>query len=535
MGVAGGSLRKMALASRRAIAAALIAALVCVATIAVLSYTDSALPDEGIIAESAGKPKLDVLKNIIKLKAYCLSAWDDARLVANQYSGKYSAITDFTLMYGQEGGGVSRGGRTEGVGNIVTEYAQVVAALRVKYPKGVNKYILDNIDRSVRHDVNGVIFEKHSMDAFGSGGNKGKKIGHLVALRKEALGLTDTPGIVVQLASKYAPYLHFKTVASKQATDADAIAATLFLKSKGSGQYTSFLQREIAKVYRKMRHDFKHVAKAAFEAEEGAFEKAYTANRKAYFKHVQVQTPASVKAAKGTAAGLKWSPPSLAEMKKIAAANAKKFMAKYKAKASDTSKLIKQMVDEAGGVKIFITTTGASNAQSTMQPKVEFVGKNRALKSSIRSLPGQGLSSALHFPTANPIGSIEKVILTGTGKGTSWNCDSFKVRVGNQEADIVPMIPKGLQKSFWLKSGEQLELVPDHKAVTSLALKKRGCLKWHATKDCDANGKPDPSNNKGCTEDIDSGSSGYCKCDTGAVAKVDCGHATFTCDQMCSN
>merc|ERR1711939_649345 len=124
MGVAGGSLRKMALASRRAIAAALIAALVCVATIAVLSYTDSALPDEGIIAESAGKPKLDVLKNIIKLKAYCLSAWDDARLVANQYSGKYSAITDFTLMYGQEGGGVSRGGRTEGVGNIVTEYAQ---------------------------------------------------------------------------------------------------------------------------------------------------------------------------------------------------------------------------------------------------------------------------------------------------------------------------------------------------------------------------------------------------------------------------
>merc|ERR1711871_1533931 len=331
----GGSLRKK-MAARRAIAAAFVAALVCVATLAVLSQSDNAMPAEGFVAESVWEESdmavtshMDVLQNIIKLKAYCLAAWDDARLTANQFGGKYASITDFVIQYGQEGGGVKRGGRSAEVGNIVSEYAQVLGALRVKYPKGVNKYILDNIDNALRHDPNGVVFFKNSLEAFGNGGVKGRKFGHLVALRKKALGLTDRPNIIVKMAAKYADYLHFKTIASKQANNADAIAATMFLKSKGAGHYQSFLQREVAKVQRKMRHDFGVVSKAAYGAEEEAFEKAYEADREAFFHHVQVQTPAGMAAADKSVAGITWVPPTMEQMKKIAGEHAKKFIAEY--------------------------------------------------------------------------------------------------------------------------------------------------------------------------------------------------------------
>merc|ERR1711981_135552 len=346
--------RKMA--SSRAIATATIAVLACVATFAVLSYTDTVLPDEGIIAESAG-PELDVLKNIVHLKAYCLAAWDDARLIANQFAGKYSAIADFVLQYGQEGGGVSRGGRKAEIGNIVMEYAALMGSLRIKYPRGVNKYILDNIDHAVRHDINGVTFVKRGMNAFGNGGARGRKHGALVALRKKALGLVDRPQVVVELAAKYPDYLHFKTVASRQSNNADAIAATMFLKAKGAGHYHSFLQREIAKVQRKMRHDFNVVAKSSYKAEEDAFKKAVEENSKAYFKHVEVQAPAGAKAADNTAKDMSWSPPSMADMKKIAAKQSAKFLAEFKKKVTkNPTKLIKRMVDEAGGVKIYFTT-----------------------------------------------------------------------------------------------------------------------------------------------------------------------------------
>jgi hypothetical protein len=529
------------MASRRAIAAAFIAALALVATIAVLSQGDMG---EGFVAESAWvesevtdpeNGKLDVLDNLIRLKAYCLAAWDDARIVVNGSGGKYQAMTDFVLQYGQEGGGVKRGGRHEGVENIVSEYAQLLGAMRVKYPKGVNKYVLDSIDKAVRHDPNGVVFIKTGMAALGNGGDNGRTFGHLVALRTKALGLVDRPNLVVRLAAKYADYLHFKTIAGKQADNADAIAATMFLKSKGSGQYTSFLQREINKVMRKMRTEFNFVAKAAFGAEKDAFAKAYEADRQAFFKHVQVQTPAGVKAANKKRNQLDWTPPTLAEMKKIASKASKKFLKEFKGKNASPAKIIKNMVDEAGGVKIYFSTTDATDAQSTMKPSIEFVGSVTTLKGEMRAVPAQGLSSVQHFPTSKPIGKLRKVILTGTGSGLKWNVKGMKIRVGARDAEVKPLsISKKQDGPFWLESGKTVVLTVDMDKHSELQYNKQGCLKWHATEECDANGKKDPSNNKGCSVDIDSSMSGFCKCDTGAVAKVDCGHDTFTCNEMCN-
>merc|ERR1711990_1041175 len=99
-------------------------------------------------------------------------------------------------------------------------------------------------------------------------------------------------------------------------------------------------------------------------------------------------------------------------------------------------------------------------------------------------------------------------------------------------ASVVPMIPKKAQKSFWFKSGDTMELFPD-KSVTEAEFSRQGCFGWRATQECDAHGARDRDGDKGCTDEIDSSMSGFCKCDTGAVARVECGHATFTCDEMC--
>jgi len=271
----------------------------------------------------------------------------------------------------------------------------------------------------------------------------------------------------------------------------------------------------------------------AYGAEDRAFGQAYKANRQAFFNHIDVQAPAGVKAAKTTAAGLTWRPPTLAQMKKLAAKHAKTFLADYQKKNGSTSKIIKNMVDEAGGVKLFLTTSGVTDAQSTMKPTVKFVGTSGSMEATVRSVPGKDLTFVQHFGTAKPIGKIESVVLTGTGSGLKWNANSVKVRVGGRNGSVVPMIPKTAEKSFWLKSGESIELTPDTASTGKGEYTKQGCFKWVATQECDAHGAEDRENNKGCTDEIDSSMSGYCKCDTGSVARLDCGHATFTCDEMC--
>merc|ERR1711998_751818 len=77
---------------------------------------------------------------------------------------------------------------------------------------------------------------------------------------------------------KYSKFLTFKAHVEAKAKNADVVAATLFLQSKSFGHYEGFLQREIAKVEKRMRSEFNFVAKAAFDAEEDAFQKSYQEN-----------------------------------------------------------------------------------------------------------------------------------------------------------------------------------------------------------------------------------------------------------------
>ena len=60
------------------------------------------------------------------------------------------------------------------------------------------------------------------------------------------------------------------------------------------------------------------------------------------------------------------------------------------------------------------------------------------------------------------------------------------------------------------------------------------CISWRQTKDCAANGKRQPSMDRGCDEVVKGGWSGYCECEGGIrTAESDCRHQPFTCEAKC--
>ena len=77
------------------------------------------------------------------------------------------------------------------------------------------------------------------------------------------------------------------------------------------------------------------------------------------------------------------------------------------------------------------------------------------------------------------------------------------------------------------KCGEQ----PPAAAVAPVPGK---CISWRQTKDCAANGKRQPSMDRGCDEVVKGGWSGYCECEGGIrTAESDCRHQPFTCEAKC--
>lgn len=517
--------------AKRAISTALLAAIACLATFAVVQYKDSTMQE--FMAESVkDDSKVDVLHNIINLKAYCMAAYDEARILMATHKSVQS-IVEFVMLYGQEGGGDDLGGKQAHVENIVTEYSNLIGAMRAKYGTGVNRYVLDHIDQAIRQDPKGAMHVLRNMEAFGNGGAQGRKYGHLAALRTPALGLEDTPQVVVEMAVSHPTYLHFKTLTDKYAENADLQAATVFLKSKQEGHYESFLQREIAKVERKMRQYSYVVNKAGYKAAGDAYMAAYEANRQAFFKHVNVQAGAAWKAAEAATASMAYQPPTMKELIKLANEHAKKFVAKMTA-GTDTATLLKSIADEAGGVKITLETAGSTNAQSSMKPAIKIVGKTGTLTGTIRAVPAQGATFVQHMPSDQAIGDIEHIEITGTGSDMKWKCKHFRVRSGSKDADTV-VFSSGAGDGFWVNSGETVRLTPDAAATFAGHHSNKACGGFKGTAQCKGDGSSGPTaeNDRDCGTTIDSSMSGYCECNGKKVAAVDCGHDNFKCSEMC--
>jgi len=529
----------------KAISSAVLTAFAVVATVAVVSYQgentmgyihESA---DAVVAE-ASKPseKVDVLANLVDLKAYCLAAFDDATYTKSQHPGKEQSILEFVLAYGLHGGEVGANGGKAHVENIVTEYVALMASLKQKWGKGVNDYILEHIDQAVRHDPKGAVFMKHGMTAFGNGGAFGRKFGDLYALRTEALGLDDRPQVTVEMAIPVSRFHQFKQITAAQSENADAVAATIFMKSKAFGRFKSFLQMEIAQVTAKMRSEFGYVAHNAFDAEQKAYKESYESSRQDFFQHVAAQAPAGRLAAKEAAKKSKWVPPTYDQMVKIANEKSKAFLEKFKAAAGgDTSKLIKNMMQQATGIKAFFTTGGASSSSSRMTPKITFVGSKATVDGQIRTVPGEGATFVQHFPAEEDIGELKKIILTATGGNNKWECAGVKARAGGLENPIVHFVKDGKEQPFWLKSGNAIELLPLAKEGATDYDTTRLCVGWKATTGCEKDGSVDAEESLGCDDIIDSSKSGYCDCGNGGKkAKLNCGDASdaFTCTEMCN-
>ena len=61
------------------------------------------------------------------------------------------------------------------------------------------------------------------------------------------------------------------------------------------------------------------------------------------------------------------------------------------------------------------------------------------------------------------------------------------------------------------------------------------CVAWRATRDCKALGARDLHGDLHCFESVPPSSSGFCECALGRVASpVDCGHAGFSCKDVCA-
>ena len=59
-------------------------------------------------------------------------------------------------------------------------------------------------------------------------------------------------------------------------------------------------------------------------------------------------------------------------------------------------------------------------------------------------------------------------------------------------------------------------------------------MKWRQTGSCNPNGAREPSNDKGCNTEIDSGMSGYCECSFGNVMYKGCTISPHkTCKEAC--
>lgn len=531
--------------------------LACLATFAVLNIT---APDEDFIAEDGADimrkalafEELQVdaefkkkhapgttLKNIMDFKAFCMGAYVTTRALMQKYpkKGPASAVLDFIAQIGQSG-------HWEGDGdaklpaNIVGEYVKIMSAMKKVNYEGVNAYVFDRMDDAILRGTGAIKFER-SLNAFAaSPWGDAVTVGPLVALDKKAMGLTVDPPFVEELAQSIADFDVNRAKVETKCSGADVLASAMFYQNKGKGHYTSFLNREINKVYNKMMREFHIVANYSLHAQVQEFELVYRQARKAVFAQIFKPTNAGYDAAMKKREELAWAPPTMAVLKARAKAHATAWLKRYRAKLpkhgkGHTAALVKKMVDAETGAKIFMKTGVLSNAQSTMRPEVIIKGSARTIKGKIRAVPGAGLSSAQHFASRKGLGKLINVQLKGTGHDHTWFCQKISVRIGPKEI-VFLSAGKDTADGFWLNGTQTVTLKPSKKLKRdALKLPATACIGFKSTSGCNATGLREPDDDKSCKATVEGAFSGYCSCGSGIVSRVDCGHAPFTCEELC--
>jgi len=486
----------------------------------------------------------NALKNLIDFKSYCISAYPDIRSQMDKVGTKQAGeLLHFMARYGEDGRD-NGSGRFHLPANIIVEYSNLLAQFRKRNPFGLLAYLFDKLNDSLLSGK-GVLKTQHG-GVYVCTTLCGLKYGELVMIDHKALGLTQEPAFVKRIAQLKVDYYTARGRVEPKCVGADVKASGMFLQNKIMGHYQSFFIRQLNKNYAKMAKIFNGIVKISLAAEKKAFVDEYTANRKAVFAQVYKQATAGRTSAQAARDKVAWIPPSIAQMKIAAKKAAAKWLKHYTKRlpktgaAGHNAAIVKKMVDEATGVKFFMYTGLQDNAQSDMKPKVTVVGTQGTIKGQLRSVPGHGEQGSQHIASKMSIGDIKKVIITGDGSTDGWYCRKIGIRMGPKQSKMIPLTVADNTHltGFWLNGTQSRVLKPDSYAITASKKKvasddPHACFGFRATRACNASAARNPTDDKKCTTKIDSSMSGYCECGSGPVSKVDCGHRTFKCVDLC--
>merc|ERR1711959_526095 len=201
-----------------------VAALLSIATLVTIQ-AESPTPDSEFMAvssfsddELAQATRLSTLENIRDLKAYAIAANRKARDMKGFDSMKKGALVHFISRYGH---GLKK--------NIVHEYAQQVGTMKRIFRRGVNAYIVRNMDRAV---------------VFGKGIIKMKNLGAgtVVFMDRKSVGLTEKPGYFDKLTVTSRDYLGVRMKVHDASVKADSKAASQYLIKAGKRMYKEYFK-----------------------------------------------------------------------------------------------------------------------------------------------------------------------------------------------------------------------------------------------------------------------------------------------------
>ena len=115
------------------------------------------------------------------------------------------------------------------------------------------------------------------------------------------------------------------------------------------------------------------------------------------------------------------------------------------------------------------------------------------------------------------------------------SCAMLKGECGSVFKNVWSSPPAGLADDLvWVHCPATCGKCGEQAPAAALAPVPGKCISWRQTKDCAANGKRQPSMDRGCDEVVKGGWSGYCECEGGIrTAESDCRHQPFTCEAKC--
>jgi hypothetical protein len=227
--------------------------------------------DEEVIEVSATESAQKILKQIISLRAYCISAHDKAEDFKSNH-GKTNGLVDFVLLFGKvtyekpkakkpskplpnDIPGIPVEEPSQATmhphkmqkkvmkGNVVVDFASAMAKISKSFNKGIGKYVVDHLNKVIlkgTHD--GLQRFKNTYDHTA-----------IVGFSRKAVGLSTQPDYLIKLAVPFHEYQTKLAEVTAQASDADTAAASLWLQAGGKGAYKSFMHREVAKANAKVK------------------------------------------------------------------------------------------------------------------------------------------------------------------------------------------------------------------------------------------------------------------------------------------